>query len=251
MNRRVKKSELENAVPLNRRIKKNKMENELPSDDDENIAPGERVIISAPKMVVREFRLIGVTPYVSNNFSQEAQKMMAEKQKKGSQTQKGTKRQPKDFDKLYRGSMHISEEGWHGHPASTFRQAMIDACRTVGYKMTHGKMALFILADGTDASDGRPLVRIEGKPEQFRSFVRLADGSTDISARARWLKWSMNLRVEFDLDMFGQEDVANLLMRVGRQVGIGAGRPFSKTSCGQDWGRFVLADKAEKKGNKQ
>ena len=101
-------------------------------------------------------------------------------------------------------------------------------------------MALFIIADGYNSSDGRPLVKIEGKPEQFRSFVRLADGSPDISARGRWNKWSIQLRVEFDEDMFSSEDVSNLLMRVGRQVGIGAGRPFSKTSCGQDWGRFTI-----------
>jgi hypothetical protein len=202
----------------------------------------EKVMITAPRMALRQFKLIGSTPYVSNNFSQEAQTQMAEKQKKGSQTQKGEKKQPKDFARLYRRSMHISTEGWYGHPASTFRQAMIDACRTVGFKMTLAKMGIFVIADGYDASDGRPLVRIEGEPKEFKSFVRLADGSADISCRARWEKWSINLRVEFDLDMFSDGDIANLLMRVGRQVGIGAGRPFSKTSCGQDWGRFTLAE---------
>jgi hypothetical protein len=202
----------------------------------------EKVMISAPRMALRQFKLIGSTPYVSNNFSQEAQTQMAEKQTKGSQTQKGEKKQPKDFARLYRRSMHISTEGWYGHPASTFRQAMIDACRTVGFKMTLAKMGIFVIADGYDASDGRPLVRLEGEPKEFKSFVRLADGSADISCRARWEKWSINLKVEFDLDMFSDGDIANLLMRVGRQVGIGAGRPFSKTSCGQDWGRFTLAE---------
>jgi hypothetical protein len=233
MNRRIKKAELENSTALT----------DIDEAELKDIRPGERVIITAPNMALREFHLIGVTPYVSNNFSQEAQLQMAEKQKKGSQTKKGVKRTPKDFDALNRGSLHVSKEGWLGHPASTFRQAMIDACRTVGYRMTHAKMALFVLGDGYDASDGRPLVKVEGKPVQFRSFVTLADGSTDISARGRWEKWSIKLRVEFDLDMFAPEDVANLLMRVGRQVGIGAGRPFSKKSCGQDWGRFELANK--------
>jgi hypothetical protein len=213
------------------------------NETEPRLTIGEKVVITAPRTAIREFKLIGVTPYVSNNFSAEAQKQMADKQKKGSQTQKDRKKAPKDFSRLYRGSMHVSTEGWIGHPASTFRQAMVDACRTVGFKMTLAKMGLFILADGYDATDGRPLVKIEGDPREFQSFVRLADGSADISCRARWEKWSIKLRVEFDLDMFSDEDVANLLMRVGRQVGIGAGRPFSKTSCGQDWGRFDLADK--------
>ena len=229
-------------------IKRIENDNDNPANGEQGIElevkrGGEKVLISAPKMYKREFKLIGLTPYVSNNFSQEAQKLMEEKQIQGSQTQKGNKRAPKDFARLYRGSMHISTEGWFGHPASTFRQAMVDACRVVGFKMTLAKMAIFILADGVDISDGRPLVKIHGEPKEFRSFVRLADGSADISCRARWEEWSINLRVEFDADLFSSTDIANLLMRVGRQVGIGAGRPYSKTSCGQDWGTFQLAEK--------
>jgi hypothetical protein len=205
--------------------------------------PSERVSIPAPNMAVREFKLIGVTPYVSNNFSEEARKQMEENQEQGSQSQKGKKRSPKDFAKLFRGSMHTSIEGWYGIPASTFRQAMVDACRTTGFKMTLARMGVFIVADGYDVADGRPLVRIEGEPREFRSYVRLANGSADIASRGRWEKWSLNLRVKFDLDMFSSEDIAHLLMRVGEQVGIGAGRPFSKTSCGQGWGTFRLADR--------
>lgn len=210
------------------------------TEGGKEIRPGERVTIPAPRMQTRGFTLVGVTPYVSNNFSQKAQQDMADKQKLGSQAKKGSKRDPKDFDLDYRGSLHVSTEGWYGHPASTFRQAMVDACRSVGYKMTLAKMALFILADGYDAHDGRPLVKVEGKPEKFTSYVRLANGSPDIKTRGRWMEWKVKLRVEFDSDMFAAADVANLLMRVGRQVGIGAGRPFSKTSCGQDWGRFEI-----------
>jgi hypothetical protein len=117
--------------------------------------------------------------------------------------------------------------------------------------MTLAKMAVFVLADGEDVESGQPLVKIHGgKPERFTTYVRLADGSPDIKSRARWKKWHIRLRVEFDLDMFSIDDVANLLTRVGRQVGIGAGRPFSKTSCGQDWGRFSLADEKTAKGLK-
>jgi len=229
------------SEPMLKRLKKESSDMPVGDDSSKGLEPSARIIISKPRMRTASFKLIGETPYVSNNFSQEAQLQMAENQKKGSQTKKGTKREPKNFEKLYRGSMHISNEGWIGHPASTFRQAMVDACRLAGFHMTHAKMGVFVLADGYDASDGRPLVRIDGKPEEFRSFVRLANGTPDISARARFNKWSINLRVEFDQDMFSLDDIGNLLMRVGRQVGIGAGRPFSKTSCGQDWGRFKIA----------
>ena len=48
------------------------------------------------------------------------------------------------------------------------------------------------------------------------------------------------MRVRFDADQFTLTDVANLLMRVGMQVGIGEGRPFSKNSNGMGWGLFDL-----------
>jgi hypothetical protein len=218
---------------------------------DDGSGKTERVVISPARMRRMEFLLNGATPFVSNNFGKEMQDKMAENQKKGSQTQKGAKRAPKNFDADYRSSMHFSDDGWIGFPASCLRQAMIDACRTVGYKMTVAKMGVFVLADGFDRDSGQPLVRIIGEPKMFTTYVRLADGSPDIKARARWDKWQIKLIVEFDEDMFSTEDVANLLARVGRQVGIGAGRPFSKTSSGQDWGRFEIADKPErKKGGK-
>jgi hypothetical protein len=229
--------------------KKDVMEAEAMDIDDsklKDVLPGQRVVIPAPKMVTRKFKLIGVTPYVSNNFSQEAQDMMAETQKQGSQSKKGKKLAPKDFQKDFRESMHVSTEGWYGHPASTFRQAMVDACRTVGYKMTVAKMAVFVLGDGFDGASGVPLVRVKGTPKAFTTYVRLANGKPDLKTRGRWTNWSIDLVVEFDSEMFSESDVANLLMRVGRQVGIGAGRPFSKTSCGQDWGRFRLGSGDDK-----
>jgi hypothetical protein len=44
------------------------------------------------------------------------------------------------------------------------------------------------------------------------------------------------------MDQFTPEDVANLMARVGMQVGIGEGRPDSKNSAGMGWGLFKIAD---------
>ena len=48
------------------------------------------------------------------------------------------------------------------------------------------------------------------------------------------------VRIRYDADMFAQEDIYNLMMRVGQQVGIGEGRPDSKNSAGMGWGLFDL-----------
>jgi hypothetical protein len=53
-------------------------------------------------------------------------------------------------------------------------------------------------------------------------------------------EWSAKLRIEYDAGMFSLSDLANLITRLGRQVGIGEGRPDSKNSAGIGFGKFTL-----------
>ena len=202
----------------------------------------EHVTITAPKFDFAEFHLIGIAPYVQLRFTEKAINAMKEKMKLGSQAKKGKKREPRDFDEDYRQAFHVSTEGWHGIPASAFRNAMISACRIVGFQMTKAKLAVFVEADGIDAIDGTPLVKIEGTPEKVEHYVRNATGVVDIRVRAMWREWSAIVRVRFDADMFSLQDVSNLLARVGMQVGIGEGRPDGKQSAGMGWGMFKLKE---------
>ena len=117
---------------------------------------------------------------------------------------------------------------------------MVSACRLVGFKMTIAKLSVFIEADGIDRVDGVPLIRINGTPEPLRQHVRNATGVCDLRVRAMFKTWSATIRISYDADQFSQEDVANLMMRVGRQVGIGEGRPDSKASVGMGWGTFSI-----------
>lgn len=205
------------------------------------------VTIKAPKFETAEFRIFGNVPMVQNAFPQKAKETMKAKQEAGTQAKKGKAREAKDFQECYLQSMHISKDGWNGIPAPAFRSAMISACRIVGFKMTLAKLAVFVEADGIDRNDGTPLVKItKGKPHYVEHSVRLETGVTDIRARAMFDEgWEAVLRIKYDADLFTVEDVSNLLMRVGMQVGIGEGRPDSKKSAGMGWGTFdVTAKKA-------
>lgn len=201
------------------------------------------VVISAPNIKTAEFRIIGTSPYVQLKFSEKAKQGMMEKHQQGSQSKKGAKKNARDFTEDYKQAMHLSSEGWHGMPASAFRNAMISACRLVGFKMTQAKLAVFVVGDGVDDTEGTPLIKIQGKPEQVIHHVRNATGVCDLRVRAMWREWSAILRVQFDHDMFSVEDVTNLLMRVGMQVGIGEGRPDGKSSAGMGWGLFRIEGK--------
>jgi len=202
------------------------------------------VTISPPNFKTAVFKIRGSAPYVQNKFSQKAREMMRETQEAGSTAKKGKKREGKDFQLAYKQAMHISHEGWAGIPAPAFRAAMVSACRVVGFQMTKAKLSVFCEADGFDADDGTPLVKItKGKPEYVEHTVRIQQ-TTDIRPRPMWAEgWEAIVRIKFDADQFTFEDVANLLVRVGIQVGVGEGRPDSKTSTGMGWGTFeVLSD---------
>jgi hypothetical protein len=200
----------------------------------------ETVQITAPKIVTAEFKIVGTAPYVQLRFSEKAMNAMREKMELGSQAAKKKAREARDFNEDFRQALHVSDEGWNGIPASAFRNAMISACRLVGFKMTLAKLSVFILPDGFDKVDGVPLIKIKGKPEPHIMHARNATGVCDLRVRAKYWPWSAVVKVQYDGDQFSATDAANLMNRVGSQVGIGEGRPDSKASAGMGWGTFKL-----------
>ena len=203
------------------------------------------VVITPPNMQTVAIQIEGTAPLVVNRFGAKAKEAMEQQQGAGSTARGKRKREPKDFDALYRDSLHVSTEGWLGINASAFRQAAISACRLVGFKMTYAKLAIFIEADGME-SDGTQLVRIEGEPTKFHDFVKNQSGVADIRPRGHWVNgWGATVRVRFDADQFTLTDIVNLFDRIGQQVGVGAGRPDSSDSAGQGWGLFRIVTAKE------
>ena len=198
------------------------------------------VAIKPANIQTAEFNIKGTAPYVQARFSGKAMQAMMSKMAAGSTATKSRAKPARDFDDDYRQAMHISTEGWYGIPAGAFRQAMISACRLVGFKMTLAKLSVFVHADGFDKIDGIPLIRLEGTPERTDMAVRNATGVADIRVRPMWREWSAKVRVKYDADQFTLQDVTNLMQRVGMQVGIGEGRPDSRESAGLGWGTFEL-----------
>jgi hypothetical protein len=194
------------------------------------------LVITAPNMHTLEVKCIGTAPFVQCAFGAKAIALMKAIQEGGAKSKTKKNREPKDFTALYESATHRSTDGWCGIPASSFRAAMISACRVAGVIMTQAKLCVFIEADGFDAVDGSPLVRIYGEREKLEMPVRNADGSADIRARPMWREWHCILRVRFDANKFDATSVSNLLLRAGAQVGIGEGRADSKKSVGMGLG---------------
>lgn len=203
----------------------------------------ESLVIRRPNFISAHFDIFGTTPLVLHKFSQKVQDKIREKQEQGSQAGKGKSREARDFESNYQAARHISTDGWDGIPASAFRNAMISACRTVGFKMTIAKMSLFCIADGFD-DEGNGLVRItKGEPRMDVRPGRNANGGIDLRSRPMWNHgWEARVSLRWDGDQFSNNDVINLLARAGMQVGVGEGRPDSKMSAGCGWGEFAVRE---------
>jgi len=202
------------------------------------------VAIAEPKIATAVFNIVGTAPLVQARFSAKAMQSMMSKMAAGSTAGKGKAKAARNFDDDFEQAKHISEDGWQGIPASAFRQAMISACRLVGFKMTLAKLSVFVEADGFDRVDGIPLIRFEGNAERTDMAVRNATGVADIRVRPMWRQWKASVRVRYDADQFTITDLTNLMTRVGLQVGIGEGRPDSRQSAGLGWGTFEIAKTA-------
>jgi hypothetical protein len=201
----------------------------------------QNVAIKAPNFQLVRLRIDGTAPLMISKFAKKGFEMMKAKHEAGS-TAKGKKeRAARDFEADCNGARHISVDGWDGVHAGAFRSAMISACRTVGFKMTLAKLAVWVVADGFDAEDGVPLVRIHGDHALDIRHTRNATGVVDLRARPRYDNWHAFLTVQYDADIFTLQDVVNLLMRVGAQVGIGEGRPDSRASAGIGFGTFSIS----------
>ena len=203
----------------------------------------EMIAIKPLNLQYVKLALEGTAPLMQARFSAKAMQAMMAKMAEGPTAKKGKKREARDFDEDMKNATHYSTEGWIGIPASAIRNACIDVCRVTGYKMNYAKMSIFVEADGLDSVDGAPLIKLDaGEPEQTAMAARIAMGSTDIRVRPMWRKWKLNVTLRYDADQFTASDVVNLINRAGVQIGIGEGRPYSKSSNGMGYGTFRIAN---------
>jgi hypothetical protein len=197
--------------------------------------------IKPPNFQGAEFELIGLTPLVIHRFSAKTKLEMKAKMEEGKSSSSKKNREAKATDNLFNEARYISREGWDGFHAGSLRNALISACRLVNFKMTLAKLSVFVEADGVDASEPQiPLIRIYAEPKKQEDMARVSNGQPYVSVRAAYHNWKAIARISYDADQFNQDDVTNLMLRVGMQVGIGEGRPDSKNSAGMGWGLFRI-----------
>ena len=106
--------------------------------------------------------------------------------------------------------------------------------------MTRAKTAFFIQADGFDKIDGTPLLKIESKKPQHDTRPVAIVNTFDLRNRPLYPVWALTPTIDFDSDLCTPTDVANLLARAGKTIGIGELRPLGKKGFGGDYGTWTV-----------
>lgn len=228
-------------------ISSSMIEEGFPSSQEEEALPHiarRSVTIKPVKFERATFKLIGLpdVPLVIHRFSHKLKLEMKAKAETGKAASSRKQRDPKDSEATYNDARYRAREhGWDGFHAGAIRNGSISACRLVGYKMTLAKLSIFVEKDGVDASEPQvPLIRIHGDPVRQEDMARVETGQPYVTIRPAYFDWWAMVTMRYDADQFTLEDVCNLLMRVGQQVGIGEGRPDSPNSAGLCWGLFNI-----------
>ena len=202
------------------------------------------VSIKAPNMLTAEFAIEGTAPLVVHRVSAKLQGEFLDKIRRGTTPKGKAKHEAADPDAICEAAKYVgmtNGERWEGFNAAAIRCAMISACRLVNFKMTLARLSVFVLADGLDIYNPLyNLVRIRGTAQRSEIMAKTETGVAMLTIRPMYFPWGATLRIRYDGDQFQLGDVANLLARVGEQVGICEGRPDSKNSAGMGWGTFQL-----------
>ncbi len=218
---------------------------------EKKLTETKHVVIKPPDFGYAEFHIHGLDgPLVIHRFSAKVKQELTFKMGAGATAANKRNREPKDTDELYNDARYRDKEGWDGFHAAAIRNAMISACRVADFVMTKAKLSIFVQADGRDVLEPQvPLIRIYGEPIKQMDPARTSTGEVYITVRPAFYEWSAKVRIRWDKHQFTLDDVTNLLVRAGLQVGIGEGRPDSKKSAGLGWGLFTVGGDADADAN--
>lgn len=160
----------------------------------------------------------GISPLITNKFSNKAQQMIENKQQGKS---KNAKHEIKVPDECYENAKHKSPQGWDGFPAAGYKAAMTRGAKLVGMVMKDTQTSFFVKADCEETQ----LVRTYGKSRMRTDMVRLNGGSADVRYRPEYPVWSAKLTIEYNEGVLSLDQIYQMLSAAGYGCGVGEMRP--------------------------
>jgi hypothetical protein len=209
-------------------------------------ATTEGAVLSIPRPDIRETRIaiVGVSPAISNKFSQKSRMMILAKQFQLPEAYKPL--EAKDPVANFEACIHWVRgrdgEPYCAMPGSSFKASLVAACRMTGGKleMTKAKQLFHVIPH---------MIRIHGDdPVMCEHVVRNQTGVIDIRFRAMFVRWSAIIPIRYHAGSISEQVLVSLAMLAGFGCGIGDWRTAAPKSNNGQLGQWRVAEGNEPVG---
>lgn len=175
-----------------------------------------------PEFTTFRVRLEGTTPLITDSFSEDAKRKLAESQS-GAAKQKPA---PRDPNREFENSAYRTPDGGYGIPKLAFRKAI----QTGAMRMTDVKGTEALAAFQIDTPDELLPLECEAPTMRTDHVVRMGRGN--LAYRAEFFPWAVVLPVKLDEEVVSLDQFIHILAKAGMGVGIGNWRPEKKGDNG-------------------
>lgn len=172
-------------------------------------------------------RLIGVTPLITNPFSEKARKQIADKQAKTAKKPLPARDPKAEYEAA---QYHMNGKGSpNGIPAIWLKKAMVAACRDIpDLSMVRANSLFQTLGELWEMKSEKPFMRTD--------WVTIGRGTRDLRYRPQFNNWSVDAVILYNADVLSLQQILNLASLAGK-LGFGEMRP-SRT--GYSFGMFTI-----------
>lgn len=171
----------------------------------------------------------GVTPLMSNKFSEKSMDEIEAKQL-GKVVKIGAKgKAPRDPQEEFESSIHMTHDGKPGFPSIAIKESLvITAGRLTGAVMTHLRASFNIPIEILGIAGDYPVM------DRRIGYIKSGMGKKTAMPvyRAKYENWSIDVPIRY-LENVSIELITNFLNMAGEATGIGSFRPENKGPFGQ------------------
>lgn len=177
--------------------------------------------------------LEGTSPLIVHCFSKKAEILQGHIE--GKKVAKPPKNPDRDFaEALYvfgeqpKGESDLNKKTRYGFPAVAFKSALVRAAKLADVSMTDSRSAIFVEPDEGELVE----ILTPEKPTMRIDQVRNATSVVDIRIRPQFTKWTVKLRILYNLRGVTAQQLVSWAISAGRCVGVGEWRPSGRSSSG-------------------
>jgi hypothetical protein len=187
--------------------------------------------IPLPSFTTFKVRLEGTSPLITDAFSEEAKRKLADSQSGAAKVKPG----PRNPEQEFSNSIYRMPDGSPGVPKLAFRKAI----QVAAIRMTDVKGTEVLAAFQINTPD--EYLSLEAGEPTMRTDHVVRVGRGNLAYRAEFFPWAVTLPIKLDEDIVSLDQFVHILAKAGMGVGIGNWRSEKKGDYGL-WAVTAIED---------